>query len=87
MKGENRAKKGFGIKDRIKERILEEKKICFKDIIGTPLEELLNTLYLDYTTTFDENTLNNDLQSLFKLKSGACGYFYAVPKSNGPVFF
>lgn len=66
---------------------IEEKNLTFDDIIGTPLEQLLNTLYSDYITSNDKNTLNNDLQGLLKLKNGACGYFYAVPDYNGPLFF
>lgn len=70
----------------IKVKIVD-KNLSYKDIIGSPLENLLNTLYSDYTTSYDEKELNNDLQGLLKLKNGACGYFYAIPESNGPLFF
>ena len=44
----------------IKVKIVD-KNLSYKDIIGSPLENLLNTLYSDYTTSYDENELNNDL--------------------------
>ena len=48
----------FGMSGKVK---IVDKNLSYKDIIGSPLENLLNTLYSDYTTSYDENELNNDL--------------------------